>query len=160
MLFRVAELLLPGPANQLNFMKKILLQTAFLLVLQILNSSLIAQTASVICPGNKIVSTDPGVCSAVVYNIDPVPSPTTAVVYYSILHDGLTETGTGSVSGKSFAKGLSTVTYYLPNYPGTTCSFTVTVEDHEPPVMYCPSNMTVSCPTEIPFPGGACAVDA
>jgi len=141
-------------------MKKIFLQLAVLLLLQILNFPVFAQTASVTCPGNKTVSTDPTVCSAIVNNIDPVVSPTNAVVYYKIAHNGLTDFGTGSVSGKSFEIGISTVTYYLPDYPGVSCSFTITVEDHVPPVMHCPPNITVSCPTEIPFPGGAYAVDA
>src|SRR5258705_13949199 len=113
-------------------MKKLFLQIAVLLLLQILNLPVNAQTASVICPGNKIVSTDPDVCSAIVNNIDPVVSPTSAVVYYSIKHNGLTDNGTGSVSGIRFGIGISTVTYYLPDYPGVSCSFTITVEDHVP----------------------------
>src|SRR5512141_797287 len=125
-------------------MKKIILLISAILFLQTFNLTLSAQSASITCPGNKTVSTDIGTCTAIVNNIDPVVSPSAATVLYTITYSGNTETGTGSVSGKSFSRGVSTITYYLPDYTGVSCSFTITVEDHEPPVISCPVNMTFS----------------
>ena len=88
------------------------------------------------CPPAKSVSTDPKKCTAIVMGIDPVFSPagSTAAINYSLA--GVTVgNGTGSVSGTTFNKGITTVTYTLANDPAITCSFTVTVQDNEAPVI-------------------------
>jgi hypothetical protein len=46
-----------------------------------------------------------------------------------------TGSGKGSVSGVGFNTGITTVTYSEINNPAITCSFTVTVQDNEPPVI-------------------------
>jgi len=141
-------------------MKKIFLIISSILLLQISNLSISAQSASITCPGNKTVSTSSGTCSAIVNNIDPVVSPTNATVYYKISSAVTSELGTGSVSGKSFYLGVNTVTYSLPDYPGTSCSFTITVEDHQPPLISCLPDITVSCAIEVPPPAVPSAFDA
>ncbi len=108
-------------------MKKIFLIISSILFLQISNLSLSAQSPSITCPGNKTVSTNSGTCSAIVNNIDPVFSPATATVYYSISSAVTSELGTGSVSGKTFFRGVNTITYSLPDYPGVSCSFTIRI---------------------------------
>ena len=138
-------------------MKKISPILIAFLFLQLSNFKISAQTASISCPGNKTVNTDPGVCTAIVYNIDPIFSPVTTYVNYTVSPSG--ETGSGSASGKAFPVGVNKVTYYLPEYPGVTCSFYITVEDHTPPVINCPQNITVACAADVPFPGGATASD-
>ncbi len=109
------------------------------------------------CPSDRTVSTDAGTCSAIVNNIDPIVSPADATLNYYISSTG--ESGAGSVSGKSFPLGMSRVTYTLPDYPGISCSFTITVEDHTPPVITCPPNLTVKCTDEVPLAGGVTATD-
>src|SRR4026208_2001252 len=113
-------------------MKKILPIISAIIVLQIFNLSLSAQSASITCPANKTVSTGAGTCPAIVNNIDPVVSPAGALVSYRIENGALLTTGGGSASGMSFLRGMNTVTYTLLDYPGVSCSFTIIVEDHEP----------------------------
>ena len=141
-------------------MKKIFSIVFAVIILQLLNSSVWAQTASVTCPGNRIVATSVESCTAIVNNIDPVVSPAGARVNYKVSVGGTLEDGFGSASGRSFSPGQNLVTYYLPDYPGVSCSFTITVEDHTPPVTTCPQNITVKCSKEVPLPGGATATDA
>jgi photosystem II stability/assembly factor-like uncharacterized protein len=83
------------------------------------------------CPANITVSNDPGVCGAVVTYVTP------------------TETGNcgGTItsdhpSGETFPVGTTTVTLTDTRLDGTktTCSFTVTVNDTEFPVVSQPTN--------------------
>ena len=97
------------------------------------------------CVENKIVSTDAGSCVATVMNIDPIITPSNAIVNYKIEKGGIElETGVGSVSGKTFAKGITTVTYTAADEPTKTCSFTITVTDDEKPTFTCPDNQNVN----------------
>ncbi|HET6722969.1 MAG TPA: hypothetical protein VFH07_09480, partial [Chitinophagaceae bacterium] len=130
-------------------MKKLTLISFAILTLQFLNGSLHAQIASITCPGNVTVSTAPGYCSRIVNNIDPVVVPSNATVSYTS-SGALSGNFVGSASGTSFPKGVSTITYSLLEYPGVTCSFTVTVVDNEPPVITCPLNLNLTCEKEIP----------
>ncbi|NTS39498.1 T9SS type A sorting domain-containing protein [Flavisolibacter sp. BT320] len=95
------------------------------------------------CPSNIAVMTDAGLCTAVVNGIDPVVSPMGAVVLYT-LGGATTGSGTGSVSGKVFNKGVTLVTYTLADDPSKSCSFTVTINDKEAPVI---SNVSASTTT-------------
>jgi uncharacterized repeat protein (TIGR01451 family) len=87
------------------------------------------------CPASPvIVSTAPGQCSAtVVFNVTAtgVPDPTVTCV---------------PPSGSVFPKGSTTVNCTATNgiAPDATCSFTVTVNDTEPPAITCPANITQS----------------
>ena len=100
----------------------------------------IGSTGSITCPGNQTVNTDDNSCAANVNNIDPTVTPVGATVNYT-LTGATTGTGSGSVSGKSFNKGVTTVTYTLSNDATKSCSFTVTVQDKQLPVI---NNLSVS----------------
>jgi hypothetical protein len=130
-------------------LKKILCIVSAVFLLQVLAQ---AQSPTVTCPGNVTVSTTPGICGAIVNNINPTVSPTNAAVTYTIQSSSGTQMGGGSASGQTFSIGLNTVRYTLTDYPGVSCSFNVTVEDHEPPVITCLPNFTVSCVKDVPFP--------
>lgn len=119
------------------------------MLLQIFHISLSAQTPSITCPGNITVSTAPGYCTRVVNNIDPVVVPSGAALNYTI-SGPLSGNYVGSASGTSFPSGVSTIIYSLRDYPGVTCSFTVTVVDNESPAISCPLNLNLSCEKDIP----------
>lgn len=105
--------------------------------------------AKLSCSSNANVSTDLGLCSATVTNIDPVLVPAKAVVTVNYSLTGATSgIGTGSVSGKTFNTGTTTVTYTLADDSTQHCSFTVTVTDNQNPSITCPSNITQNV---IPF---------
>ena len=109
-----------------------------------------SQLPSITCPANQKVQLTANSCTVIVSNIDPVISPVGAEFSFYISTTG--QSGFGSASGKAFPVGTSTVTYTLTSDPTITCSFTVTVEDKIPPVITCPSSITVKCPAEIPLP--------
>ncbi|HJQ26377.1 MAG TPA: HYR domain-containing protein [Blastocatellia bacterium] len=98
------------------------------------------------CPANITTSNDPNQCGAVVN----YPAPTTT---------GSCGTVTCSpASGSFFPKGTTTVTctatgggdLLAPAGGGPSCSFTVTVNDTQPPTITCPMNVTAvtaqTCP--------------
>jgi len=130
-------------------MKKLIVINFAIITLQLLNTTLNAQVASITCPGNITVSTAPGYCTKVVNNIDPVVVPSNAALNYTI-SGPLSGNYAGSASGTSFPAGVSTITYSLPAYPSVTCSFTVTVVDNEPPVIICPLNLNLTCEKDVP----------
>ena len=138
-------------------MNKMIMIITASLFLQISSLPLSAQSATITCPGDKTVYTDANSCSAIVNNLDPVVSPAGALLNYSISPSG--ELGVGTVSGKSFPLGLNRITYSLPDYPGVSCSFTIKVEDHTPPVITCPQDITVTCADQIPLANEAYAED-
>ena len=99
----------------------------------ILDESLAIQLS---CPDNKVVPTDPNLCTAIVNDIDAIFTPDGSTPAYSFTLTGATsQQGEGSASGKVFNKGVTTVTYTLANDNTKSCSFTVTVEDKEKPVV-------------------------
>ncbi|MHC5112529.1 MAG: HYR domain-containing protein [Planctomycetota bacterium] len=81
------------------------------------------------CPADIEVNTDPGLCSAVVTFDDATATDNCAV-------QSVVQTG-GDVSGTAFPKGVSTITYLATDTSGNTddCSFTITVNDNEDPVL-------------------------
>ncbi len=82
------------------------------------------------CPSNSIVATDSGLCTAVVSF--PVPSATDDCLFT------ITQTA-GLPSGSAFPLGDTTITYTATDGAGNSsnCSFTITVEDQEPPELTC-----------------------
>ncbi|MCB0610352.1 MAG: hypothetical protein KDD12_21695, partial [Lewinella sp.] len=93
------------------------------------------------CPGNITTGTDNGVCSAIVaYNV----TASNGTLTYAFT-GATTASGSGTGSGSTFDKGVTNVTVTATGNCGSaTCSFTVTVEDDENPVLTCPASITVS----------------
>src|SRR6185503_3381300 len=97
------------------------------------------QPPSITCPANIAVANTPGQCSAAV----TYPAPTVS--------DNCPGIGTSScspVSGAIFPKGTTTVTCNVMDAAGNSasCSFTITVNDTQPPTIVCPANITVVPP--------------
>lgn len=88
------------------------------------------------CPGDIVTNTAPGACSrTVTYNASASGTPTPVITY-------------SPLSGSSFSPGINGVTATASNdYGSMECSFTVTVDDNEPPTISCVGNVT----TNIPF---------
>jgi hypothetical protein len=108
----------------------------------------------IVCPGNVVISgTDPGVCTwtAPAGSLTPLYANSNCpfIVSWTVLNpNGTTNNGLMDVSGYTFALGTSTVTYTITEpASGQTwsCSFTVTVEDDEAPVLTCPPSITLEC---------------
>src|SRR5439155_23171808 len=99
-------------------------------------ASYVLDNKNLSCTPSKIVATDKGLCSAVVSGIGPVltPSGNNSIVRFSMT-GATTENGKGNVSGKVFNAVATTVTYKLADDPLQSCSFLVTVEDKEAPVI-------------------------
>lgn len=100
------------------------------------------QTPSITCPANITKPTDPNQCSAVV----TYPAPT-------VIDNcpGLVPT-CSPASGSAFPKGTTTVNCSVmdASHNTATCSFTVTVQDMQPPTITCPPNGTFVAPASCP----------
>jgi hypothetical protein len=101
------------------------------------------QAPSITCPANITKPADPNQCSAVV----TYPPPTVS--------DNCPGVGTPScspASGSTFQVGRTTVTCTVTDASNNSasCSFTVTVQDTQPPTITCPANITfvpaATCP--------------
>jgi large repetitive protein len=93
---------------------------------------------TIICPKDIVENNDPGKCGAVVnYQVpmgsDNCPDPTVKL-------------SSGLGSGAFFPIGVTTETYAVTDAAGNTatCSFKITVEDKELPVIVCPADIKVS----------------
>jgi hypothetical protein len=86
------------------------------------------------CPANITTNTAPGLCGAnVTYPPATAGGSPVPLVTYSI------------ASGSFFPKGSTTITVTATNVCGTTtCTFTITVVDNQPPTITCPANVTVN----------------
>ena len=94
------------------------------------------QPPTITCPPNQTRSNDPNQCGAVV----TYPAPTVG--------DNCPNAGTSCspASGSFFPVGASTVTCTAsdasPTSPDAICTFTVTVNDTQPPAITCPPDIT------------------
>ena len=89
------------------------------------------------CPANIVVGNDSGICGASVafVAIDSVANPAESI-YYRIGSTSIT-------SPNVFPVGTTTVIVTSLNAAGVdSCSFTVKVNDTQPPVITCPANIT------------------
>ena len=98
------------------------------------------QPPVITCPADITVSADPGSCNASVTIAIPTATDNCG-----------TPTLTNNISGTADASGVysigtTTVTYTATDNAGnsSTCSFTITVNDTEVPVISCPADITVS----------------
>jgi hypothetical protein len=100
------------------------------------------QPPTITCPANIIKPTDPNQCSAVV----TYPPPTVTDNC-----PGLVPT-CSPASGSAFPKGTTTVNCSVmdASHNTATCSFTVTVQDMQPPTIMCPPNGTFVAPASCP----------
>src|SRR5262249_42603098 len=95
------------------------------------------QPPTIGCPANIVTNTASGQCTAIVTytvtNSDNCPGQV------------LTQTA-GLPSGATFPKGTTTNSFKVTDTSSNsvTCSFTVTVNDTQPPTISCPSNIVVS----------------
>jgi HYR domain len=110
------------------------------------------QPPTITCPANIIRSNDPNQCGAVV----TYPAPTVS--------DNCPGVGTPNcspASGSFFPVGTTTVTCTVadasPNSPDSTCTFTVKVNDTQPPQITCPANVTAVTDQNV-CPAPACLV--
>ncbi|MBK9255777.1 MAG: HYR domain-containing protein [Saprospiraceae bacterium] len=90
------------------------------------------------CPSNMAVNTSLNQCNAVVNYNAPVGTDNCP--------GANTIRTTGLPSGATYPLGVTTNTFVVTssNNATTSCSFTVTVTDNQPPVIVCPSNIAVN----------------
>lgn len=90
------------------------------------------------CPANIVQANDPGNCSAVVTYTTPVGTDNCP--------GAITVQTAGLPSGGIFPVSTTTNTFKVTDAMGnvTTCSFTVTVNDTQFPVISCPTNIVQS----------------
>lgn len=98
------------------------------------------EAPTITCPPSVTVDNDPGNCDAVVTYGTPVvgdncPSPVGPTLV------------SGGASGDVFPVGVSPITYSVEDASGNTndCTFTITVEDNEEPVLTCPADTSINC---------------
>ncbi|NNF01616.1 MAG: HYR domain-containing protein [Bacteroidia bacterium] len=89
----------------------------------------------VTCPADIVVDVDSGLCSAVVEYVISVEDNCFMT---------LTQTS-GDTSGAAFPCGTDSITFVAVDACGATdtCSFKITVEDNEPPVITCPTDTVI-----------------
>jgi subtilisin-like proprotein convertase family protein len=103
------------------------------------------------CPTNITVNATAGLCAASVATPNPTNTDNCAVTVRTWTLSGATTgasplTGLNNVGTQTFNVGVTTVTYTSRDAAGNTatCTFTVTVNDVQPPVITCPANIVVS----------------
>src|SRR5205814_189683 len=97
-----------------------------------------AQAPVITCPANVTVNAAPGQCgSNVTFTVTATDNC------------GVTNLTSVPASGAAFAVGATTVTSTATDSSGNTsqCTFNVTVQDLQPPVITCPADLTVNAST-------------
>jgi large repetitive protein len=100
------------------------------------------------CPVSITVPADAGEDFATV--VIPIPVVTEICGSYTLVNSF---NGTANASGQ-YPLGVTIVVYTATDDCGLTysCSFTVTVQDEEAPIINCPPTITVNCINEVPAP--------
>jgi hypothetical protein len=106
------------------------------------------------CPNNIVANTAPNTCASAPINYGPItatdncmpPAPTVIRI-------------AGPASGANFPAGVTAVVWRAIDGAGrsSTCSFTVTVTDNQPPSITCPMNITANgggslCTAAVAYP--------
>ncbi|MCH2230957.1 MAG: HYR domain-containing protein [Crocinitomicaceae bacterium] len=88
---------------------------------------------TIVCPADVVVSSDAGVCTAIVTLVTPLTDDNCSVA--SVTND----------APVNFPLGNTTVTWTVEDGSGNiaTCTQLVTVEDNEAPIIVCPGDLTV-----------------
>jgi subtilisin-like proprotein convertase family protein len=113
-------------------------------------------TPTLSCPSDLTVCTDEGACSfSATSALDPFfnENCTGATLTYTITGDATpmmsAATGFNTVSGDGvvFGLGASTITYTTTDASGNmaTCTFILTVEDCQAPIITCPADISLEC---------------
>jgi HYR domain len=107
------------------------------------------QPPTITCPANITTSNDPNQCGSVVNYSAPAVSDNCPNVGAPVC---------SPASGSFFPVGTTTVSCTVadasPNSPDSTCTFAITVNDTQPPVITCPANITsVTDQNVCPSPG-------
>ncbi|MBN1949728.1 MAG: HYR domain-containing protein [Bacteroidales bacterium] len=102
----------------------------------------------IICPANIIQNTDLNLCEAIVNNIEPIDvSDNCSIANITYRLEGATiGAGMNDASGLVFNQDETTVWYIITDASGNkdSCSFKVTIEDHQPPDITCPGPVIYS----------------
>jgi uncharacterized repeat protein (TIGR01451 family) len=108
---------------------------------------------TITCPANIVKSTDPNQCSAVVNYPAPTvtdncPCSTGASPKKGPTVQTFCVPVCNPPSGSTFQKGTTTVNCSASDAAGnqSSCSFTVTVNDTQPPSITCPADITIKTP--------------
>jgi hypothetical protein len=117
---------------------------------------------SISCPANLTVGTDNGGCAAVVNNLDAATLECPNATYAYSLQGATAGSGSGFASGLTFSKGLTVVSYTANCSNGETvgCTFTVRVNDDDPPMILCPADTVVALPAQNCNPIAVGGIDA
>ncbi|WP_367392867.1 HYR domain-containing protein [Lewinella sp. LCG006] len=97
------------------------------------------------CPPDITISTDPGLCTATLPLVDPMATDDcTTMFVFGCTMSGAT-TGP-AISPVTLNKGITTITCATEDSKGqlATCTYNITVEDQEPPVITCPAPIVTS----------------
>ena len=117
----------------------------------------ILEPPQITCPGNILLNADPGKCDAVVSFTGENEIVVTGASYtasYTVLFENGGQSGSGIPGTIYFPIGVNTVNITAANDAGSSsCSFTVTVVDNQPPVINCPSDIIVNAQA------GQCSAD-
>lgn len=98
------------------------------------------EAPTITCPPDQTVDNDPGSCDAVA----TYPPPTIGDNCPAPIGPTLVS---GGASGDAFPVGTSTITYSVEDASGNTnnCTFSITVEDNEAPLLSCPADTLINC---------------
>jgi|GEM_PF-1475994 len=97
------------------------------------------QVPTIICPANQTRSTGVNLCTAIVNYVAPTATDNCAPAPSVTIQSGLP-------SGAAFLKGITTVLWKATDGAGLTktCSFRVTVNDTQAPMIVCPANQVIN----------------
>jgi len=112
-----------------------------------------AQLPSIACPSNQTVGSTPTLCTGIATFATPSGADNCALP-----PNPVTQTS-GPASGSAFPKGQTVVTFRVTDAAGLTktCTFRVTVNDTENPLIACPSSQSANtdagtCTTPVTYP--------